>query len=596
MIKRAKNILYLLNSLYVINKQSFVFSFFKNLFNALVSFVNIIGIGIVIDALEKRKSFDYTIIMIIIFVLSNLIIVIIREILQLIDNNITRKLSNLMQIDYSTDAVNIDFHYVQDNTILNLRRKSITGHPLWGLTSEIGSLLYYLFQFIGVIYIFSILSPIFIVIILLTSCLSIFMIFKNKKNNFEFNNEKVQEDRKIDHLYTVMTDYKYSKEIRINNAQSFVTNKYTNLFNKQLIKIKKLFKKNLGLLLVSNFITVIQTIVMYFYFSYMVFNKQITIAEYTVLLGATTLLVSLLLGAFENIGQINNISKAVDFYKEYKELVRQNSTINDSKKLQHIQLDYSDYVIKFDNVSFNYPNNSFSLKNINLEIRKGVSIGVVGLNGSGKTTFVKLLTRLYDPTEGEITLNGINIKQIPYDQYIKKIGIVLQDYSLFAFSLKENIILDNGYDETRFNDSIYKSGLSEKVKSLNNGIETSIYKNIDKNGIEFSGGEGQKVALARAIYKESELLVLDEPTSAMDPIAEYQLFSNMAKLAENKATIFISHRLSSTKNCNKIIVFSNGEIVENGTHEELLNKKGLYYELFISQAKYYKNKGIVVNE
>lgn len=596
MIKRAKNILYLLNSLYVINKQSFVFSFFKNLFNALVSFVNIIGIGIVIDALEKRKSFDYTIIMIIIFVLSNLIIVIIREILQLIDNNITRKLSNLMQIDYSTDAVNIDFHYVQDNTILNLRRKSITGHPLWGLTSEIGSLLYYLFQFIGVIYIFSILSPIFIVIILLTSCLSIFMIFKNKKNNFEFNNEKVQEDRKIDHLYTVMTDYKYSKEIRINNAQSFVTNKYTNLFNKQLIKIKKLFKKNLGLLLVSNFITVIQTIVMYFYFSYMVFNKQITIAEYTVLLGATTLLVSLLLGAFENIGQINNISKAVDFYKEYKELVRQNSTINDSKKFQHIQLDYSDYVIKFDNVSFNYPNNSFSLKNINLEIRKGVSIGVVGLNGSGKTTFVKLLTRLYDPTEGEITLNGINIKQIPYDQYIKKIGIVLQDYSLFAFSLKENIILDNGYDETRFNDSIYKSGLTEKVKSLNNGIETSIYKNIDKNGIEFSGGEGQKVALARAIYKESELLVLDEPTSAMDPIAEYQLFSNMAKLAENKATIFISHRLSSTKNCNKIIVFSNGEIVENGTHEELLNKKGLYYELFISQAKYYKNKGIVVNE
>ncbi len=596
MIKRAKNILYLLNSLYVINKQTFVFSFFKNLFNALVSFVNIIGIGIVIDALEKRKSFDYTIIMIIIFVLSNLIIVIIREILQLIDNNITRKLSNLMQIDYSTDAVNIDFHYVQDNTILNLRRKSITGHPLWGLTSEIGSLLYYLFQFIGVIYIFSILSPIFIVIILLTSCLSIFMIFKNKKNNFEFNNEKVQEDRKIDHLYTVMTDYKYSKEIRINNAQSFVTNKYTNLFNKQLIKIKKLFKKNLGLLLVSNFITVIQTIVMYFYFSYMVFNKQITIAEYTVLLGATTLLVSLLLGAFENIGQINNISKAVDFYKEYKELVRQNSTINDSKKFQHIELDYSDYVIKFDNVSFNYPNNSFSLKNINLEIRKGVSIGVVGLNGSGKTTFVKLLTRLYDPTEGEITLNGINIKQIPYDQYIKKIGIVLQDYSLFAFSLKENIILDNVYDETRFNDSIYKSGLTEKVKSLNNGIETSIYKNIDKNGIEFSGGEGQKVALARAIYKESELLVLDEPTSAMDPIAEYQLFSNMAKLAENKATIFISHRLSSTKNCNKIIVFSNGEIVENGTHEELLNKKGLYYELFISQAKYYKNKGIVVNE
>jgi len=329
----------------------------------------------------------------------------------------------------------------------------------------------------------------------------------------------------------------------------------------------------------------------------MVYNKEITIAEYTVLLGSTTLLFSLLLEMFDSIASMNNIAKSADFYREYKQLVETNSTINNSKIIQNIDIDLSNYIIKFENVSFSYPNNDdFLLKNINLEIHKNSNIGIVGLNGSGKTTFVKLLMRLYDPTSGKITINGVNIKNIPYDQYIKKIGIVLQDYSLFAYSVKENIVLNNTYNEERFNKSIKQSDLSDKIKTLAKGADTSIYKILDKHGVEFSGGEGQKVALARAIYKDSVVLILDEPTSAMDPIAEYKLFSKMAKLSENKTTIFISHRLSSTKKCDSIIVFSNGGIIEQGNHQTLIDKKGLYYEMFHSQAKYYKNKGIIIDE
>jgi ABC-type multidrug transport system fused ATPase/permease subunit len=204
--------------------------------------------------------------------------------------------------------------------------------------------------------------------------------------------------------------------------------------------------------------------------------------------------------------------------------------------------------------------------------------------------------RLYDPTEGRITINGVDIKSIPYRQYIKHIGIVLQDFMLFAYSVKENVVLDGKYDGLKFMSSIEKSGLKEKIDSLPNGIDTSVYKTLDDNGVEFSGGEGQKLALARAIYKDAETLILDEPTSALDPIAEYELFSKLNDISENKAALFISHRLSSTKFCDKIIVLSDGRIAECGSHNDLMKQNGFYAGLFNAQAQYYRAEGGMLNE
>lgn len=334
---------------------------------------------------------------------------------------------------------------------------------------------------------------------------------------------------------------------------------------------------------------------MYAYFSYQVLTEQITVAEYTVLFGATTLLTSIIISFFDNIAQINNKNKIVEFYDKYRDIVDNQSYITKSNEIKNKTINFKDFVIKFENVSFAYPgNDNFVLKDINLEIRNGEKIGIVGLNGSGKTTLVKLLTRIYDPTSGRITLNDMDIKELPYKDYIKHIGVVLQDFQLFAYSVKDNIILDQKFDKNLFEKSINESGLKEKIASLPNGYETSVYKILDDNGVEFSGGEGQKLAFAKSIYKDADLMILDEPTSALDPIAEYDFFSHLNKVTKNKTAIFISHRLSSTKFCDKILVIDGCCIAESGNHNDLLKKDGIYSKLFNAQAKFYKYTGVKI--
>lgn len=189
-------------------------------------------------------------------------------------------------------------------------------------------------------------------------------------------------------------------------------------------------------------------------------------------------------------------------------------------------------------------------------------------------------------------MGGIDISEIPYRQYAKHIGVVLQDFSLFSYSFKENIVFDGAYHPRRMIECIEKSGLSDKIKKLPKGIETSIYRDLDDNGVEFSGGEGQKLAMARAIYKDADMLILDEPSSALDAIAEYELFSRLNEISENKTTVFISHRLSSTLFCDHIVVLNDGMIIEQGNHSSLMQKTGFYANLYHSQAKYYEENGV----
>ena len=595
-MKTIKDIKFLISRAWKMSKGYCVITIVNNIFSASLPLVNIVGLGVVVNALVTNEPYENVLKIIIIYLSINLGIAIIKELIQLIELYIMRITSNIAQFGWCEDMINVNYHYAQDGTIRDLRMKSMGVHPAFYI-NNIGSFVSYIIQFAGIISILSLLSPLFIFVIAATSALSIVLIFKTKKNDFDFQIGKVEEDRKIDYLYEVMTEYKFAKEVRINSAESYISNKYSGILQTQINKLKTLYRKSMKINLVSTIITIAQTAVMYFCFSYQVFNAQISIAEYTVLLSTTTLLASLLLGFFENIAQFGRTCKEIEFYREYKDLMDNQSNIIASNNLEEKEIDFSNAVIKYENVSFTYPNTEkVILKDINFEIRKGEKIGIVGLNGSGKTTFIKLLTRVYDPTEGRITINGIDIKTIPHRQYTKHIGIVLQDFMLFAYSVKENVILDTEYDEAKITSSIEKSGLKSKIDSLKKGIDTSVYKTLDADGVEFSGGEGQKLALARAIYKDAETLILDEPTSALDPIAEYELFSKLNDISENKATIFISHRLSSTKFCDKIIVLSDGEIIECGSHGELIKRNGFYADLFNSQAQYYKEKGVAVNE
>lgn len=248
-----------------------------------------------------------------------------------------------------------------------------------------------------------------------------------------------------------------------------------------------------------------------------------------------------------------------------------------------------DYEIEFRNVSFKYPgSDAYALQNISIKFRVGERIAVVGMNESGKTTFIKLLCRLYDPTEGEILLNGINIKKYNYKEYMSVFSVVFQDFKLFAYGLGENVAAKINYDKKLAKKCLIKSGFEERLQELPEGLNTYLYKDFCKQGIEISGGEAQKIALARALYKDAPFIILDEPTSALDPIAEYNVYSKFNEIVEDKTAIYISHRLSSCRFCDKIVVFDNGQIVQQGSHDELAkDKNGKYYELWYAQAQYY---------
>lgn len=252
-----------------------------------------------------------------------------------------------------------------------------------------------------------------------------------------------------------------------------------------------------------------------------------------------------------------------------------------------------EYYVEFRDVSFRYPgSDSWALRNINLKFKIGEKLAIVGMNGSGKTTFIKLMCRLYDPTEGEILLNGVDVRKYDYDEYMSIFSVVFQDFSLFAFPLGQNVAVSRDYDKQIVIDCMKKAGLKERLETLPNSTETFLYKNYDPSGVEISGGEAQKIALARALYKDAPFMILDEPTAALDPVSEYEIYSKFNEIAGDKTAIYISHRLASCRFCDKIAVFHEGAIIQQGSHEELLaDVRGKYYELWNAQAQYYMPEG-----
>ena len=250
------------------------------------------------------------------------------------------------------------------------------------------------------------------------------------------------------------------------------------------------------------------------------------------------------------------------------------------------------YEVEFRDVSFRYPGtDQWALRHVNLRFRVGSRLAVVGQNGSGKTTFIKLLCRLYDPTEGEILLNGIDIRKYRYDDYIGIFSVVFQDFKLFSLPVGENIGGRKDYDRQQAEACLRQSGLQERLSSMPKGLDTFLYKDLDQGGVDVSGGEAQKLAIARALYKDAPFIILDEPTAALDPIAEADIYSRFNDIAGDRTAIYISHRLSSCKFCDEIAVFDQGHIIQQGSHETLLHDaSGLYRQLWDAQAQYYVNQ------
>jgi ATP-binding cassette subfamily B protein len=289
------------------------------------------------------------------------------------------------------------------------------------------------------------------------------------------------------------------------------------------------------------------------------------------------------------ISGFGSIYHNAPFIKPFKEYLTLPSFLHDGTKIVDLSNEHK-HEIEFCNVSFRYPGSeSFVIKNLSLKLNPTERLAVVGLNGSGKTTMIKLLCRLYDPTEGEILLDGVNIKQYDHKQYTALFSVVLQDSALFPLWLGQNVSVNDVYDVAGVRKSLDDAGFTERLEKMPDGLDTVMSKEYDEEGTQISGGEAQKIALARALYKNAPIVVLDEPTASLDPIAEYEVYTTFDKTIGNKTAIFISHRLSSCRFCKRIAVFEDGSLIQLNTHEALLaDKSGRYHELWEAQASHYR--------
>lgn len=393
------------------------------------------------------------------------------------------------------------------------------------------------------------------------------------------------------HFGQVCAEKRYAEDVRVYRqyvyCEKYGNDKTTTFGTKGTFS--KYSKGPVGILFaISAAISVVFTFIVYVFVCLKAWAGAFGIGAVTQYVSAVTKLS----GSFSNIlrtfGEIKNNAPFLQLELDFLELPDKLKSGE-----EHVeQVADEDYEVEFKNVSFKYPGTDiFALKNVNIKFGQGRKLAVVGRNGSGKTTFIKLLCRLYDPTEGTILLNGKDIREYDIKEYERVFSVVFQDFALFAMPLGENVATSAKYDRKKVEDCLNKAGFSERLASWKDGLNTVLYKELTEKGVEISGGEAQKIALARALYKGAPIVVLDEPTAALDPIAESEIYANFNSIVEKKTAIYISHRLSSCRFCDDIAVFDSGEMVQYGSHSELLSDKdGLYSQLWNVQAQYYNKK------
>lgn len=407
-------------------------------------------------------------------------------------------------------------------------------------------------------------------------------IIKAKKMQYSADAEMNPINRRIEYFISMCSDFSVAKEVRLYRFAAKLLEEYQTLYKETFRILKKIFamnKKNYQIATITN--SILEAGIYVFLGMRVLVTKDMNIADFTTYALAVRTFSSAMNQIFECCGEVEKNAMHLKDYFDFLQIESKFS--NKGRKVEE-----NSFEIVFDHVSFKYPDvEEYALKDISLTIRNGEKVSIVGENGSGKTTFVKLMLRLYDPTEGNIYLNGINIKEISYEEYLNIFSTVFQDFHIYAFRVIDNITMF-GEDKEQLTDEILERiGLIEKIRGLKNGKETYIQRIYDEEGIELSGGQNQKLAIARAIYKDSPIVIMDEPTAALDPRAESEIFASFNDMVKGKTAVYISHRLSSCIFSDNIAVFEKGKLIEYGPHKKLMEKRGKYHELFQMQAKYY---------
>ncbi|MCR5835575.1 MAG: ABC transporter ATP-binding protein/permease [Lachnospiraceae bacterium] len=485
-------------------------------------------------------------------------------------------------------SMKLRFADTEDPVVLDQMKKANNGYDqvgYSGIAYVFINLVGNIIVLFGVTYLIVDGSVILLAIIITSFLISSYFNGKIAKINYEYFPKIADKERGVDYITNKLTTYQYGKEIRLYDAADMILDRHRKLTKDIVDNEKNKFYDILHIRRVYQVLNNLLTGLVYAVLAIEAVMGKVSVGDFSGLSSAVGTFRGALDGIIGSFFQMQNSAKILGYVIDYFEMA---DVSNEGTEL--IVDEHRQPVIEFRNVSFKYPRtDSYVLKNINVKITPGEHIAIVGENGAGKTTFIKLLCRLYQPTDGEILLDGVNINTYRFDEYIKILSVVFQDFKMLAFSFRENIAAGQNSDDEKIMEYCRVSGVEKRIETAPKQLDTAMYKMFEEDGIEPSGGEAQKLAIVRALYKNAPVIILDEPTAALDPISEYQIYSTFNTMVDNRTAVYISHRLSSCKFCDRILVFADNTIIEEGSHDKLMNNEnGLYYKMFTVQAQYYK--------
>ena len=430
----------------------------------------------------------------------------------------------------------------------------------------------------------------FMILLILLTCVCEFFLLKflkTKQSETTDNYSKLS--GKFEYFYKLSKNAEASKDIKLYGFSDYLIKTAAD-FIYQIERINaKYTKQSAAISGVRALLNLVRELVAYAYLTYLVLKNRLSVSDFIFCFGIITGFSNWIMNLVFSFMEISRCCTDCALYREFVE-----ESVSESKP----DVDFGEVrSIEFSNVFFTYPaSDTETIRNMSFKVTKGENIAIVGENGAGKTTVIKLLCGLYYPSKGDILINGRSSREFSSDSYFDLFSAVFQDYCFMPMTIAENITAEQAYDKERLFAAFDKAGITDKINSLSEKENTLMVKDVYKNAADFSGGEKQKLLLAKAVYKNAPVLILDEPTAALDPISENELYLKYNELTEDKISFFISHRLSSTRFCDRILFIKDGAVAESGTHEELMAKKGAYYRMYQTQSMYYREMVVAVNE
>ena len=495
------------------------------------------------------------------------------------------ELINFFELRISKKIMSLKYEDIDNPDILEKKDKALfpvrNQNAIAVFLDNIVNIMQSVFSLISICVILFTLDIWLMLIIFMVILIDIWIFSRIQKAEYEFFQVIIEDNRELNYYKSITTDFKYAKDIRLFGFSSFISSKINDYIDISIERFAHANKKVGRFNSYSAILGVLRKSIVYAYVAFKVWVRSIGIGSFTMYVYAVTNFSDHFSKVFINIIEMKQYCKFLYPYFMFEKMESMEDTFGEQK------MDES-FEIGFDNVSFKYPNQKeYALKNVSFFIKKNEVVSLVGINGSGKTTLVKLMCGLYKPTEGKITINGVNLSDYGYSEFVNKLAIVFQDYKIFGTTIGENIFFEHSISRDKLFEVLKQVSLLDFVKNLKNAEDTPITKMFSQEGIELSGGMEQRLAIARALAKDFNVVILDEPTAALDPIKENQILNDMKNITRNKTAIFVSHSMSSCLWVDKIIVLKDGCVEEIGKHKELLGRNGEYEKLFSAQASFY---------